>query len=111
MSESEIKKIEERLKRLEAAVFGSRKVVAERAKTRGSSTQDFSGATGGIRFLLSKGFFKQKRGLAEIRSALSKNGYHYSRQAAHQALGNLTQKGGPLVSLTERGRKLYADRK
>ncbi len=101
--------IEQRLARLEEAVFGRKGGPKDgRAETKAS---DFAGATGGIRFLISKGFFKKKQGLAEVRTALSDNGYHYSRQAAHVALNNLTPKGGPLVSLQEGGRKVYVERK
>lgn len=100
--------IEQRVARLEAAVFDRKGKAKSGAKAK---TSDFSGATGGIRFLISKSFFKKKQGLAEVRTALSDNGYHYSKQAIHGALNNLTAKGGPLVTLQEGGRKVYAERK
>jgi len=113
MSEAILKNIDKRLKRLEAAVFGANHKLEAggRSKTRQSKKSTFSGPTGGIRLLISKGFFKRKQGLAEVRTTLSENGYHYSRQAVHVALNNLTRKGGPLVSLEESGRKVYVERK
>jgi hypothetical protein len=98
--------IEQRLARLEKAVFGAKDKQALTKPAKG-----FKGATGGVRFLISEGFFKKKQGLSEVRTALSSNGYHYSKQAVHGALNNLTSKGGPLVSLEEAGRKVYAERK
>src|SRR5713101_4799136 len=113
MSEAILKKIDKRLNRLEDAVFGANHKLETggASKTRQSKKSSFSGATGGVRFLISKGFFKKKQGLAEVRTALSENGYHYSRQAVHVALNNLTRKGGPLVSLQEAGRRVYVERK
>lgn len=101
-----IRTLEQRTARLDSAMFGGGRKTAEK-----KAVKDFTGATGGIRFLISKRFFKNKQGLAEVRTALSDNGYHYSRQAAHVALNNLTAKGGPLVSLQEGGRKVYVERK
>lgn len=100
--------IEQRIARLENAVFG------QKGKTKTGTepkSSDFSGATGGVRVLISKGFFKKKQGLAEVRTTLSDNGYHYSRQAVHVALNNLASKGGLLVFLQEGGRKVYVERK
>ena len=102
--------IEERLAKLESAVFGPDSKSIARLRVR-SKMPGFSGATGGIRFLISKGVFKKKQGLAEVKTALSDNGYHYSRQAVHVALNNLTAKGAPLVTLREGGRKVYVERK
>jgi hypothetical protein len=97
---------EKRIARLEKAVLGGRGHNGQKQAAKG-----FTGATGGVRFLVSKGFFKKKHGLSDVRTALAKNGYHYSRQAVHVALNNLTAKGGPLVSLQEGGRKIYVERK
>jgi hypothetical protein len=102
----DIAKLDQRITRLEKAVFGSGRIPAKKKADKG-----FKGATGGVRFVISKGFFKRKQGLAEVRKALSGNGYHYSKQAVHAALNNLTSKGGPLVSLQEGGRKVYVERK
>jgi hypothetical protein len=100
--------IEQRIARLEAAVFSRKGKTKSAAETKPS---EFSGATGGVRFLISKGFFKKKKALAEIRTALSDHGYHYSAQSVHEALKRLTAQSGPLVSLKEGGRKVYAERK
>lgn len=98
--------LEQRIVRLEKAVFGG-----GRKSPQAKPAKDFSGATGGIRFLISKGVFKKKHGLSAVRAALSDNGYHYSRQAVHVALNNLSTHGGPLVSLKEGGHKVYVERK
>jgi hypothetical protein len=106
MDDKSFKGIEKRLARLEKAVFAGKDKPAKKKPATG-----FGGATGGIRFLISKNAFKKKQGLAEVRAALSDQGYHYSRQAVHIALNNLASKGGPLVSLQEGGRKVYVERK
>lgn len=108
MSQKEInKQTFERLERLEKVIFGK-----PRSKHFKKITQkDFSGATGGIRFLISKGFFKKKRDLTEARKELADNDYHYSRQAIHEALKLCSKSKGSLVTLKEGGRKLYVERK
>lgn len=107
MDEKSLRKLEQRIARLEKAVFSD----TQKQRVTKNTSKDFGGATGGVRLLISKKFFKTKQGLSEVRAALSENGYHYSKQAAHAALNYLTTKGGPLVSLREGGRKLYAERK
>jgi hypothetical protein len=102
----DIEKLERRIARLEQAVFGDGRKPAKKKSDKG-----FKGATGGVRFLISKGIFRKKQGLAEVRKALSGNGYHYSKQAVHGALNTLASKGGPLVTLQESGRKVYVERK
>jgi hypothetical protein len=112
MDDKTLQTIEKRLARLEDAVFGRKGARKSASKPKAEAkASGFSGATGGVRFLVSKGLFKKKQGLAEVRTALSENGYHYSRQAVHVALNNLISKGGPLVSLQEGGRKVYVERK
>jgi len=106
MKNTTLDSIERRLKRLEAAVFGKREHENSKAQK-----PDYSGATGGVRFLISKGHFKKKLGLGEVIAALAENEYHYSKQAVHEALNRLAGKGGLLVALKEGGKKLYVKRK
>jgi hypothetical protein len=73
--------------------------------------ENYAGPTGGTRLILKEGFFKEKRGLADVRTQLSQNGYHYSRQAVHEALKVLSKSTGPLVALKEGKNKLYVERK
>jgi len=113
MDDKTLKTIEKRLARLEKTVFAvagltSRKVSPSSSRSGGS---DFSGATGGIRFLTSKQFFKKKKTFSEVRTAMSSHDYNYSAQAAQTALNRLSRAGGPLVALREGGKKLYAERK
>lgn len=101
-----IKDIINRLNRIEKVVFSNGLLRAQIQKN-----DDFVGATGGIRFLISKGLLDTKRSLSDIRGALEKNGYHYSIQAAQSALNRLSKANGPLVALKESGRKVYVKRK
>jgi hypothetical protein len=72
---------------------------------------NFDGATGGVRFLFSKGFFNTRRQLAEVLQELQSHEYHYSRQAIDMALKRSSTKSGPLVALKEKGSKEYVKRK
>ena len=93
-----------RVEKLERAVF-------HRDRKSRPKAGEFSGATGGVRFLVSKGFFSSKRSFGEVKKALGDNSYHYSKQAVQGSLNNLSKTGGLLVSVREQGKKLYAKRK
>jgi hypothetical protein len=95
-----------RIESLEKAVFGKGGPKAE--KVQGVS---FTGATGGLRFLVTKGFFDRKRTFREVNEALAGHGYHYSKQAVQTPLNSLSKAGSLLVSFREGGRKVYAKRK
>lgn len=84
-----------------------------KANKRGTSRQkqDFSGATGGIRFLIKNGFFRTKRNQVSIRKELASKNYHYSSQAVYGALKALSKHGGPLVVLKDKRLKVYVERK
>jgi hypothetical protein len=73
--------------------------------------KDYSGATGGIRFLIKNGFFKVKRSQKDIRQELAAKNYHYSSQAIYAALQILSKPNGPLVVLKGKGHKVYVERK
>ena len=113
MKKNILTKIDKRLRRLEDAVFGREGKIKTGSDAKPGQAKEtaFSGATGGVRFLMSKGFFKKKQGLSKVRATLSENDYHYSRQAVHGALNSLARKGGPLVSLEVGGSKVYVERK
>ena len=108
MNDHQLKNLAERVKKLETVVFGSQKI---KKPSILKIQNDFKGATGGIRLLISKGFFNQKRTFGEITGELGKNGYHYSLQAIQTPLNNLSKSGGLLVSLKNNGKKVYAKRK
>jgi len=100
--------INQRIKRLEKAVFG------EEGKP-GYTKECGEGlglcrSTGGVRFLNLERLLQEKKALAEIRLALAQRDYHYSKQAVHEALKRLIQKDGPLVCLLEGGKKMYVNR-
>lgn len=106
MSDEAIKALEARVARLEEAVF-----IRKTKPSPEKKSESYSGATGGARFLISKGYFKEKRKLGDIRDALTKNGYHWSRQTVYMALKGLSSRRGPLVMLKEGGRNLFVRRK
>jgi hypothetical protein len=95
-----------RVNQLEREVFGRKQNRRGTGKALGSK-----GPTMGIRQLVSRGYFAERKKLSEVRSALAKNGYHYSVQAVDIALRRLGKRNGPLVLLKEAGRNLYVNRK
>ncbi len=104
--EKTIKDLLTRVKKLEKTVFAENK-----AKPKLDNKQIFVGATGGLRLLISKGFFDKKRSFGEIKKALADRDYHYSNQAIQTPLNKLSRIGGLLVGLKESGKKAYAKRK
>jgi hypothetical protein len=95
-----------RVEMLECAVFGK-----NGKKPAAKPSGEFHGATGGLRFLVSDGFFDQKRAFGDIKEALARHNYHYSKQAVQTPLNALSKPGSLLVSFREGGRKVYAKRK
>jgi len=106
MSDEAIKALEARVARLEDAVF-----VKKAKPSLVKKSESYSGATGGVRFLIAKEFFKEKRKLGDVWDALTKNGYHWSRQAVDMALKGLSSRRGPLVLLKEGGHNVFVRRK
>jgi hypothetical protein len=100
-----------RIEALERAVFGVRSKTGAKRESRGQSADSFKGATGGLRLLISKGFFDRRRKFSEIEGELNKQGYHYSKQAIQTPLNRLSKHNGPLVGLKQQGHKVYAKRK
>ena len=96
-----------RVEKLERAVFGAGKKKSKKTPLM----NDHRGATGGVRLLVEEGFFDQRRAFAEVKAELEKRGYHYSPQAVQMPLTRLSRVGGPLVSLTGKGKNVYAKRK
>lgn len=102
-----LKDLQSRIEKLEQAVLpGKRKRTSDK-----TDAGNFKGATGGLRFLATKGFFDRKRTFGEINEALASHGYHYSKQAVQTPLNTLSKPGSLLVSFREGGRKVYAKRK
>src|SRR4051794_3441743 len=94
-----------RIEALERAVFGTN--AKPIAKAKATAPDDFKGATGGLRLLISKSFFVRRRKFSEIESELNRQGYHYSKQTIQTPLNRLSVQTGPLVSLREQGHKVY----
>ena len=95
-----------RLARLERVIFGAKK---ERHSPE--KLQNFSGPTGGVRLMVSNGFFKVKRNLNDVRNALAKAGYHYGAAQVQTALNRLSRRDGLLVASRQAGKKIYVIRK
>jgi hypothetical protein len=96
-----------RIEALERSVFGAKL----KTKPGKFAKEAFKGATGGLRLLLSNGFFDQRRRFSEIEKEMNRRGYHYSKQAIQTPLNRLSLQSGPLVGLREKGHKVYAKRK
>jgi hypothetical protein len=94
-----------RIQKLEDFVYKKKLI------NKNKSSESFSGATGGIRFLSIKKYFTNKHSLKEVRAELAKNGYHYSSQAIDIALSRASKPGNLLVALKEKGKKMYVTRK
>jgi len=105
-----IKQILNRLNRLELAVFGDKEKSKKMVKRK--KDVNFKGITGGIRFLISKSFFKgKKRAFDEIKKELNKYDYYSSRQSIQASLDQLSSTKGLLVKIKERGKNYYAERR
>jgi len=106
MEAKAIKALEQRVTRLEKAVFGG----GQKPKKKENS-EGFTGATGGVRLLISKGFFKKARTAPVVKIELDKNGYVYRIQVVQTSLNRLSKRTGPLSALKQGGKKVYVDRK
>lgn len=105
--DAEMKKLVARIDKLEKTVFGENKPARAKTVVGGK----VSGPAGGLKLLISKGFFNSKRNLEQAKTALEKDSFYYSVQVVNTALTRLAKLSGPLVSLRENGRKYYVVRK
>lgn len=111
VSNETIESIVERLTALEKAVFTSNTKRLGQSNSK-KEVREYAGPTGGIRFLIDEEkYFAEKRNLSDVRFELERHNYHYSRQAIHTALRMLSKIGGPLVTLSQGGKKVYVERK
>ena len=108
--EADINDLLRRVEILERAVLGDARPKKGKPSAL-ANTGNFDGATGGVRFIFSKGFFDGRQIFAAIEKELQDNGYHYSKQAIQMALTRLSAKGGLLVALKDKGKKVYVKRK
>lgn len=100
-----------RIEALEKAVFGNPAKVGKTAMRASLPGDEFKGSTGGLRLLVSNGFFNSRRKFSEIETELNRQGYHYSKQAIQTPLNRLSNQSGPLVGLKQGGHKVYVKRK
>ena len=105
-----IEEFENRLARLEEAVF-SRRRRTESGSNESSSGTRRTGPSAGVRILIEHRFFESKRSLGDVRRALSGLGYYFSPQSIEIALKRMSLRDCALVLVRERGRNFYADRK
>ena len=106
MEAKAIKALEQRVTRLEKVVFG----VGQKPKKK-FNPEGFTGPTGGVRLLISKGFFKKARTAPVVKTELDENGYVYRIQVVQTSLNRLSKRTGPLSALKQGGKKVYVDRK
>ena len=106
--EKQIQNILTRLGKLEKKVFPTE---GKGSKVKDKNPEDFSGTKGGILFLLSKGYFNQRRSAPDVKAELGKNDYHYSIQVVQTALNRLSKGKGELVAMKEGGKKTYVKRR
>ncbi len=104
MDDKALKAIGLRLERLEKAVFGGDRTSVRRPK-------NFTGAAGGTRLLISKGFFKQARTAPAVKAELDKNGYVYRISVVQTGLNRLSSRSGPLSAFKKDSKKMYVERK
>ncbi len=104
MDDKVLKAIGLRLERLEKAVFGGDRTSVRRPK-------NFTGAAGGTRLLISKGFFKQARTAPAVKAELDKNGYVYRISVVQTGLNRLSSRSGPLSAFKKDSKKMYVERK
>ena len=113
--EEKLKKIledhEKRILRLEKTINKPRTEVTKEKVEKNQKQNYYSAPTGGVRFLVSNGFFKQRRIFTEVKKELQSNNYNHSRQSINRTLNSLSKHDGPLVALKEGKLKEYADRK
>ena len=105
--EKEIVDLRARVEKLERALNPKPTTKSAAAPVK----DEFKGATGGVRLLISKGFFRTRRLFSDVTTELKSEGYLYSKQAFQEALNRLARHGGPLVTIKEGGNKVYAERK
>lgn len=107
MNEKEqIKNILDRLAKLEKEVFTAKQTLKVKEKTK-----NFSGAKGGILFLISKNYFNQQHSAPDVKAELSKNDYHYKIQVVQTTLNRLAKSRGELVAMKDGEKKIYVKRK
>ncbi len=86
-------------------------VEKKHAKTKENKSENFSGAKGGIRLLITKGFFSKKRNAPETKAELDKLEYFYNIQVVQTTLNRLSSKTGPLIAMSDKEKKIYVKRK
>lgn len=104
-----IEQLETRITALEEAVLS--RTTRAPAFTVGDRSSAQKGPSAGLRVLVGDGYFETKHDLADVREALARIGFLYSRQAVDMALKRFSQRDGALVALKEAGRKFYALRR
>ncbi|OIO30844.1 hypothetical protein AUJ77_01715 [Candidatus Nomurabacteria bacterium CG1_02_43_90] len=95
-----------RLEKLESLLSGGKHV-----KVKENKSENFSGAKGGILLLISKRFFSKKRNAPETKVELDKFEYFYNIQVVQTTLNRLSNKTGPLITMDDKGKKVYVKRK
>jgi len=80
ISPKKIKKLEDRITKLEKEVFGTQRPSAK------SKSTSYKGLMGGINLIIENRFFKKPKLVTEIQDELKKEGYYYAIQATDTIL-------------------------
>jgi hypothetical protein len=95
---------ERRISKLEQVIF------VEKVKPEGK--QEFKGLSGGIKYLISKGFLSTPKSVKEIQEEMKKEGYHYRYQSISKLLSvDFMKKRKVLTRIKENGIWKYVIRK
>ena len=76
MTKNDFNKLEERVKKLEKAIFVKKQL----------PKINFKGLSGGINLLIKNQFFNSPKSVEETRVDLAREGYHYSRPSVDKLL-------------------------
>ena len=83
---SEINELKQLLKKHEERITKLEKLLSLSKKPKIKKSNNYSGLTGGIQFLIDNKFFNNPKGLKEIISKLKEEGYHYGKAPIAKAL-------------------------
>jgi len=106
-----IKEIEKAIQEHESRISRLEEAVLEKGKEP-RKPQEFKGLSGGIEYLISKGYLDSPKSVKEIQEELRKEGYHYQRPSVNKMLSvDFTVKQRSLTRITEKNVVKYVVRK
>lgn len=111
-----LQEMDGRLKKIEGLLLGGtapKKLPADLgAKLQGDPAKKYSGLTGGVFFLIDRGYFASPKTAAEVIDELGREGYHHESATVRKTLGAyFTRNKKLLTRIKEEGVYKYAIRK